>query len=93
MHGSVEIVMIPVSWSMSREEAFLAQNNGRMDEIKSHRMRENEEGKQALADLLSQDYVVVGQTTTEGAGRTLLVFTLYKRAADRIPAHPAARVE
>lgn len=78
MKGNVEIVMLPVSWVMNREAAFIAQQRGELDKIKSGRLLESQQMCDELATLLDQGYQVVGQQLVEGTGRSLIAFVLYK---------------
>lgn len=78
--GSVEIVMIPVVWSLSREHATIAEQTGALDKIRENRADENEQARRELASYLDQGYSVIGQELIETSGRTLLTFTLYRPA-------------
>ena len=78
--GKVEIVMIPVSWSMQRESAWLAEQTGEMEKIKSGRLAESQESCNDVAELLDAGYTIIAQQLLESTGRTLIAFVMYKAA-------------
>lgn len=75
----IELVMVPVSWEMSREAAMMAHHTGELDQIRESRVRESADAKSELARLLNTGYAVIGSpVTVNSSNRVFLAYTLYR---------------
>lgn len=72
------LVMIPASWQMSREAAFLAQSTGELPKMRSRNAEEQTEALDELNMLLDDGYTVVSQTLISAGNRDLITLVLYK---------------
>lgn len=77
---TTRLVMIPASWQMSREAAFLAQSTGELSQIRSRNAQEQTEALDDLNGLLDEGYTVISQTLISGGQRDLITLILYKPA-------------
>lgn len=74
----IKTIMIPVSWEMSQEEYFFAQNRGEIPKMRIEREQEQNDAQRELGESLADGYNVIASHVVKGAQRTLITFTLYK---------------
>lgn len=74
----IKTVMVPVSWEMSQEQFFFAQNRGEIPKIRAEHEQEQRDAEKELGESLADGYSVIASHVVNGAQRTLITFTLYK---------------
>lgn len=74
----VQIVQVPVAWSMSNQEHFMREHDGTLEKLKESRMKESDEARSELAKHLNDGYTLLSTVTLEVTTRTFIVYTLFK---------------
>ncbi len=74
----VQIIAIPVGWSMTKEEQVAAEFGGHMSQIWFHRNALFENGTQQLNTLLEDGFTLLSSVLLESSAETLLIYTLHK---------------
>jgi hypothetical protein len=75
----VQIVQLPVAWSMTNQQHFMMEHEGKLEEVKAARLKESEEARAELAQHLSDGYTLLSTVTLEVTSRTFIVYTLFKQ--------------
>ncbi len=83
MLNDVQIVKLPIAWSMSHEDALFLQMGSKeeikakQDKIVSKRTKEEDEARQELAHLLDDGYRLLSSLILTITDRTFIIYTLY----------------
>lgn len=74
----IQIVQVPVAWSMSRQDHHFAEQLGKMPEIEEMREKESDEAKAKLNTCLEGGFTLLSTVVVEVTSRTFLMYTLHK---------------
>ncbi len=76
----VQIVQFPVAWSMSNQQRFVLEHEGKLEEVKAARLKESDEARAELAKHLNDGYALLSTVTLEVTTRIFIVYTLFKQS-------------
>lgn len=74
----IQIVQVPVAWSMTKEAQHFAEELGNMPRIQEMRDKEHEQAKAQLDTCLEGGFTLLSTVVVEVTSRTLLMYTLHK---------------